>query len=288
VGDSSDFHDVSGLVTLTPKHGGNHGVALSMAYYLVPRALSKVRTSLNTNQLQKKGSATARLSNTGVIAGNADWYAWGTLDPKEPALGSNDIEAVGVQSFPSDGVLAFGLSTYKRWSNAASNEFDIYVDVNGDDDPDYVVVEADLGLVTTGENDGTPAVFVFDLRTGDGTVQFLADAPTDSSTMVLPVLFDQLCASGSPCLSESNPRISFNAVGFGRDGTVDEPASEGTFNVFSPSVSTGMFDTVAPGQNVQEQVTYDGTEFARTPALGLMVLTHDNRTGSEAQLIPIR
>jgi subtilisin family serine protease len=288
-GDSADFHDVSGLVTLTPQSGANNGVSLSMAYYLVPHALSNVKTSLNAAQLKKKGTATAKLSNSGVISGNADWYAWGTLDPKERALGSNDIQAVGAQSFPSDGVLAFGLSTYKRWSNAASNEFDIDVDVNSDGTPDYDVVEADLGLLTAGEADGTPAVAVFDLRTGDGSIEFLADAPTDSSTMVLPVLIDQLCAAGSPCLSASNPRITYSATGFSQtDGTADDPASEASFNVFNPSVSTGMFDAVAPGQKVQQQVTYNSSESANTPARGFMVITHDNATGREADLISVR
>jgi minor extracellular serine protease Vpr len=184
-------------------------------------------------------------------------------------------------------VLAFGLSTYKRWSNAASDEFDIYVDVNGDDQPDYVVVEADYGLVTTGSNDGRTGSFVFNLATGDGSIEYFADAPTDSSSMALPVGFDQLCDTASPCLSPSNPRFTYYAVGFGRDGSVDEPGAQGSFNAFTPSLSTGMYDTVAPGQTVSQPVTLNAAEFAQTPARGFMVLSHDNQTGQEAQLISL-
>jgi minor extracellular serine protease Vpr len=182
-------------------------------------------------------------------------------------------------------VLAFALSTYKRWSNAAADEFDIDVDLNGDGNPDYAVVEADYGLVTAGAVDGRPAVFVFDLRTGDGTVDFLADAPTDSTTMVLPVLFDQLCNAGSPCLSASNPRFTYFAAGFGADGSVDHPESTGVFNAFTPAVSTGMFNTVAPNSTVAQQVTIDPTEFATAPGRGVMVVSHDNRSETEATLI---
>ena len=283
-GDSSAFHDVAGLVTFTPTGGGNNGVALAVPYYLVPQALSQVSTGLSMAQLQKNGSATATLTNTGgVIAGNADWYAWGISDPKD-AGGSNDIQAVGVQSFPNDGVLAFGIGTYNRWSNAAADEFDVYMDVNGDGIPDYVVVAADFGAVTAGAVDGRTGSFVFNLHTGHGSVEVLADAPMNSTTIVLPAGFDQFCDPGSPCLSAANPRFSYFAVGFG-DGAVDQALTPGTFNAFNPSVSTGMFDPVSPGQTVNQAVTLDQAEFALTPNLGFMVLTHDNQNNSEARLI---
>jgi minor extracellular serine protease Vpr len=284
-GDSSAFHDVAGQVTFTPKSGANNGVVLAVPYYLVPQALSKIQTKLNMTTLRNQHTAKATVSNPGgVISGNADFYAWGIADANEAGLGSNNIRAVGVQSFPGDGVFAFGLNTWNRWSNAAADEFDIFVDVDGDNTPDYVVVAADFGLVTTGSPDGRVGVFVFDLSTGDGTVDFLADAPTDSTTMVLPVLFDQLCNEGSPCLSASSPRISYFAAGFG-NGTEDDPESEGTFNVFNPSISTGMFDTVAPQHTATETVTLNPTEFAQTPNLGVMVISHDNSAATEAQLI---
>jgi minor extracellular serine protease Vpr len=287
VGDSSAFRDVSGRITLTPVGGANSGIGLALAYYMVPRATSKIHTNLNMTRLENLHSSTATVTNLGgAIAGNADWYAWGTSDPKEAALGSNDIRAVGVQTFPEDGVFVFGLNTWNRWSNAAANEFDIFVDVDGDDEPDYAVVEADNGLVTAGDNDGLPAVFVFNLATNDGTEFFLADAPTDSTTMALPVAFEQLCDAGSPCLDAAHPRITYFAAGFAGNGTVDEPAAEATFNVFNPAISTGMFDTVAPSHTVSQPVTLDPAEFSQAPPLGVMVASHDNMASTEAQLIP--
>jgi subtilisin family serine protease len=287
VGDASDFRDVSGLITLTPVGGANHDVQLRVPYYLVPRADANLRVNLNATQLRTAHSTTATVSNPGgPIAGNADWYAWLTNDPKEGNVGSNDIQAIGAQTFPDDGIMAFALSSYKRWSNAAADEFDLYVDLDGGD-PDYVVVEADFGLVTAGDNNGRPAVFVFDLATGDGTVEFLADAPTDGTTMVLPVLFDQLCNPdhpASPCLSEEHPRVTVSAVGFGADGSVDNPAEEGSFNALHPALSTGMFNTVAPNKSTKQPVTLDPTEFAITKERGVMVISHDKRSEIETML----
>jgi subtilisin family serine protease len=282
-GNSSAFRDVAGLVTFTPTGGANSGVALAVPYYLVPLAVSKVHTALSTKALQKKGSGTATLSNGGVTTGAADWYALGIVDGAD-GLGSNDVRAVGVQTFPGDGVMAFGLSTYNRWSNAAADEFDIYLDVDGDDTPDYVAVSADYGAVTAGSADGRTGSFVFNLHTGAGSIEFLADAPFNSTTMALPVGLDQFCDAGSPCLSAANPRFTYSVRAFGPDGSVDTTGT-GSFNAFTPSVSTGMFDVVSPGQTVTQPVAVNRAEFARTPALGFLVLSHDNSAATEAQLL---
>ncbi len=109
--------------------------------------------------------------------------------------------------------------------------------------------------------------------------------------MVLPVLVSQLCATGSPCLSASNPRLTYHAVSFGQmedSQVVDTVDGTAAFNAFSPSLSTGMFDVVAPNASATESVSIDKTEFAQTPAKGFMVISHDNPSADEAQLISVR
>jgi subtilisin family serine protease len=289
-GDSSTFNDVAGLIAFTPVSGNNKGVSLRVPYYFVPQATSNIETRIDTNALRRNGSATATVTNRrGVVAGAADWYAWGLSDSRDHGLGSNDLRAVGAQTFPGDGVLAFAVSTQHRWSNAASNEFDIFVDVNGDGTDDYDVVGIDLGAITTGDFNGQMAVAVFDQRTGAGSIDFLADAPFDSSTLVLPVLFEQLCAAGSPCLSASNPRLVYHIQSFGlTDNTTDTIDGTAAFNAFTPAISNGMFDVVNPNESATETVTVNAAEFARTPARGLMIVSHGNASRDEAQLIPVR
>jgi hypothetical protein len=288
-GDSSAFHDVAGLVTFTPVSSGqNGGVALRVPYYLVPQAVSNIATNIDVRALQRNGSATATVTNqNGATTGAADWYAWGLADSQDDGLASNDLRAVGAQSVP--GFVAFGISTHRRWSNASTNEFDVFVDVNTDGVDDYLVVGIDLGLVTTGDVNGELATAVLDLRTGSGEVQFFADAPRDSSTLVLPVRISQLCATGSPCLSETNPRLRYHAQSFGlTDGTSDTIDGVAAFNAFTPAISTGFFDVVPPKGRTTETVTVNPAEWAQTPAKGLLIMSHDNRSGrGEAQLIPV-
>ena len=66
-------------------------------------------------------------------------------------------------------------------------------------------------------------------------------------------------------------------------------AGRALFNTVTPSLSVGMHDSVAPGASVPETVTYDATEFGLTPALGFMIVSHDNRStsGGQAQLIKV-
>jgi minor extracellular serine protease Vpr len=287
-GDSSAFRDVAGQITFTPTGAGNHGIRLRVPYYLVPQAVSNVDTRIDVDKLRRTGSATATTTNrNGVVAGSADWYAWGLSDGRDRGLGSNDVRAVGAQAFP--GVIAFAVNTEHRWSNAAANEYDIFADVNGDGTDDYVVVGADLGLLTTGEASGQLVSAVFDLRTNASSIEFFADAPTDSTTLVLPAQISQLCATGSPCLSPTSPRLKYHAQAVSTsDGSVDTVDGTAIFNAFTPAISTGMFDTVAPNATATETVTINRDEWAKSTPLGLMIVSHDNRADDEAQLVPVR
>src|SRR4029077_4384063 len=127
---------------------------------------------------------------------------------------------------------------------------------------------------------------VFDLRTGEGTINFLADAPFNSSTLVLPVDFSQLCNAGSPCLSSSTPRFTYTAQAFNlAAGGTDIVSGTASFNAFTPALSTGMFDVVSGGGTVNETVSVNSAEFPITPPRGFMILSHDNESDQEAQTI---
>src|SRR5207244_1665819 len=123
----------------------------------------------------------------------------------------NDIRAVGVQSFPASATtqfVVFAVNTHNPWSSPSSNEFDIYVDVDGDGAADYIIVGVDQGAVQTGSFNGVMASFVFSTRSAGASLLFLASAPTDGSTALLPVRSSQLCRAGEPCLNAAHPRLT--------------------------------------------------------------------------------
>ena len=292
------FREASGNVTLSSGE-----LVLRVPYLLVPRALSNVETALDgpltTSGANRKQTATVT-NEGGTLTTAADVYAWGLEDPddmNEGALGGGgyDVRAVGVQSFDAeealgdrafrnDRLLVFAINNWSRWSTAAVNEWDINVDSNGDGSPDYIVVAIDSGAIRTGSFNGLLEVFFVDLATGDLFASgFLASSPTDSSTLLLPVLASDLG------LSNSARQFSYSAVSFSLEGPgVDVVTGSAGFNAFKPAITTGQFVIVQPNGTGSFAVEVDNGEWKKTPAKGLMVVALDNAAGApEAQLIPV-
>jgi len=288
-----NFREVAGLVEFTP---ANAGVTLRVPYYMVTRAKADVSTKLGELKGTNPSTIATVTNKKGVIGGDADFYAWGLEDKKDKGKVSNDIRAVGVQSFDWDGtqqLLIFAVNTFDRWSNASTNEFDINVDVDGDGIDDYFVVGVDQGAVQTGTFNGRMGSFVFSARSGGASLNFLASAPTDSSTALLPVLTSQLCREGEPCLSAASPRITYRAVAFDlQNGGVNEVKGTAKYNVWASAITFSQFGfaTVAPGAtDTSIMISVDSAEWALTPAKGLMIVTYDNKSGAdEAQLIDVK
>ena len=280
------FREVAGVVTLTPIDASmNGGASLRVPYYLVPR----VRSNLSSDFVGKpagpsRPSSNVKLTNFGgAIAGNADFYAWG-LRGKRQRVEFFDPRAVGVQTIPislTNSILVFAVNTFERFSNAAAGEFDILIDVDGKDGPDFLLAGFDLGAITAGVFNGQLASVLVNLKTGAARIRFLADAPTDGSTVLLPVLASDLG------ITPATPRLTYSAQVFNLlDGSSAALPGTASFNAFTPAISNAMFVAVAPNATATVPVTVDPVEFAKTPALGLMVVTQDNRAGApQARLI---
>jgi hypothetical protein len=299
IGNAAAYRDVAGLVKLTPT-SGNSGVTLRVPYYLVPRADSNVNAQAKNQVSSGSPTASVSLSNPGgAIAGTADFYAWGLSDPSD-AKGSNDIRAVGVQTFPNPSaadpnrrLLVFAVNGYNRWSTAATDEFDIYVDVdpqnhNGDD---YIIAGVDFGAVSTGSFSGQVGASVFSLRSAGASTAFFANAPTDGSTEELAVRTSQLCRTGEPCLSKTgSPRFTYHASGFDLlSDSVDAVDGPASFNPWAPAISQGDFLSIAPGSSSSDNLTIDPAAWAASPQLGEMVVSLDNKAGKdETALLPLQ
>jgi subtilisin family serine protease len=301
VGDASAFREVAGIVRLTPVAGSNNGVVLNVPYLLVPRALSDVKTTLRGQPTKARPTTEAVVRNSAgaAVSGSADFYNWGLDDKKDTSVASNDIRAVGVQSFasptaqdPDRRLLVFAVNTYDRWSNASEVEFDIPVDVDNDGTWDYTVVGADQGLLQTGSFSGNMVTAIFSTRSPGGTLVFNATAPHDSSTILLPMRTSNFCRTGEPCMSKTgNATFTYGAATFAlRFGsTTDTVDGVAKYSPWAPTLSDGMFvGPLAPGETESVPVTLNPASAAVAPSLGLMVVTHDNKNGrDEADLIRV-
>jgi minor extracellular serine protease Vpr len=288
-GDSSSFRDVSGLLTFTPNGASNNGVTLRIPYYMVPLAASSITTSLK-GDLVGSGSAKATTRNSkGVVAGAADWYALGAMLDKPGSPSAASIRAVGVQAFSSGNYMGIAIATYKSWSAPQQVEYDVYIDADSDGTDDYVVYNVDYGLATTGAYNGQMATVVVNLHSGAASVQYLADAPLNSSTLVLSMTLSQLCTASAPCVSAAAPRFTYRVYSFDTalGGSAISVTAAAKFNPYAPAVGNGYYDVVEPGATAVNTVSYNAVEQLLSPALGFLVISHDNVSKSEAQLIPL-
>ena len=289
-GNSDAFRDVAGLVTFTPQPGMNGGYALRVPYYVVPRVSSNVSARLERDMTAGAPAGAVLLDNhDSPIAATADFYAWGLESRKAPKIGGPiDLRSAGVQSFffsPSLGQLVvFAINTNKGWSSASTQEFDVLVDASGDGVADYAVVGVDLGLITTGAFDGRIASAIFNLNTGGAAIYFLASASTDGSSILLPV---PAFAIG---LSPANPRFVYTAASFDLfSPDSDQFESAAGFNAFSSAITNGDFVGLNPDDQVSVPFAVNAAEWAITPALGIMVVTPDNKNGAgEANLLKVK
>jgi minor extracellular serine protease Vpr len=282
------FEDASGVITLAPEASSNNGVTLNLPYYLVTRARSTVDADLR----EGKKTSSVRLTNRrGVIAGNGDFYAWGLKNPKTGTIDEAfEPRAVGVQSnvFPvsataNDSVLVFAVNTYGRFSNPASGEYDIYIDVDGDGVYDFILFSADEGAVELGSANGVIGTFLVNLATGDLFAEFNADAPTDGSTVLMPVF-----ASDMGITPTANPRFTYTMNAFDASGAGESLTGTAVFNTFNSAISTALFQPVGPNLTVDVPVTINPAELKKSPALGFMVVTEDNVSGgSQANLLKL-
>ncbi|HXX60981.1 MAG TPA: S8 family serine peptidase [Candidatus Sulfotelmatobacter sp.] len=287
---------LGGNVVLEPEDGGPGVGTIHVPFTLVPRGLSDVTASARSAYSAdgEVSAASTALTNDGVHDGLPEVYAWGISDPVDALDSAVDLRAVGVETLPgeaggssdSDRLLVFAVNTWGRVSNAAQNEYDIYIDTNGDGVPDFDLVGADEGSVTTGFDNGVLAAFLFTYPdfTPVATPFYLADAPMNGSTVEFAVL-----ASGLG-LSQGHGRLAYAADAIDpTTGIEDDAFTLAAFDAYSPAISTG--DPLLPipaGASTHLPLFVDNNLIKQTPALGWMVVTLDDANGApQADLIPI-
>jgi subtilisin family serine protease len=284
---------IRGAVVATPTTSGPGVYALRVPFLVAPRGLSDVHASAAGASRPVTPDNTfvtsTTVTNSGIHDGNADVYAWGISDPEDATTPYVDVRSAGVQVLPgaalggadTDRSLVFAVNMAGPWSNASTTEVDVPIDRNGDGTADAYVVGLDLGLVTTGEDDGRFAAFTTD---ADFNVidAWVATAPMNGSTMELPALASELG------LSAAHSSFRYGVAAFDRINGGSDTTSAATFDAWSPAVSSGDFVSLAPGQSKSIDLTYRMGSVASSKVLGWMVVTLDDASGpAQADLVSV-
>lgn len=295
--DQSMFAQVSGSVILT-----SAAETLRVPYLLVPRSAAKVAATIGRDRTlaaqarggkpQTNSTWSLRLSNFGgALDAYADVYTLGLTDPadlsKSAIRTGYDLRALGVQSFDTgtDKLLVFAINNHDRFSNPATNEYDVWLDTNRDGVEDYIVFAADSGAYRSGNFDGVTEVFIYEVASQALYASgYLAMAPTDSSTILLPV---QAADLG---LSADSGAFSYTATSYTVKGTdSDEFSGWASYDPWNRAIEDGGGATVVRNQRAEVPIVVNNAAFAQQRPKGVMVAVFDNRSGaSEASLLSLR
>ena len=295
--DQFSFRQISGDVVLTSASG-----ELRVPYLLVPRAQAKVKAGLGgqTNiasllpaQNGAKPAAAVfnanlRLTNYGgALSAYADVYTLGLTD-KADVKGSGgsgyDLRAAGVQTIDTaDGeLLVFAVNTWSRWSNAAADEFDVGIDTNNDGKAEWTVFSADSGAIRTGDFTGETEVFLYNTTTKQlSATGFLAQAPTDSSTILLPVMASDLGLSadaGAFAYTVSSYTVEDSAAGDSFDAWAK-------YNPWQRAFEDGGGATVPRNGSASVQIAVNVANYLAQRPKGVMVAVVDNHSGPDEALL---
>ena len=288
IGTSSDkddqfsFHAIEGVVTATSGSEKTH-----VPYLLVPRADAGV-TMVGKPVLNKASNTIKLTKQAPAVPATVQTFTLGTVDArghKETASDRGwDVRAIGVASAQngSDTTLQFAINTYSNHSNAALNEYAVILDTDNNGKPDKAVFATDSGLVNEGYANGVAEVFIADLATEEITpAGHLAIAPTDSSTVVLPVDASTVGING---------RFTYQVeTTSGVDDEHHDRTLKATYDPNHKVFADGQTLTIGAGQQDAElTVPFVPAAFKTAPrnGLGLLLIAPDNAAASEAFIVP--
>lgn len=326
--------DASGLLVLEPSSGPD----LRVPVYSAPRPASAmtqasevtlptgaVETTLLplTGQSVDQGSGSQTVQstvaglelqgNSGFVPSCSDVVTDGCVNfPDERAA---DLKRFGATSSapqlvsngddPSDGLVYFAVNTHGRWRTAASSqEFDIYIDGDGDGEADAVLFNtrlADSNDVMVSELYDLHADEVVDVELVNDSFGDTDTALFDSDTMVLPVAIGAI-----PGVDQSHTRISYSVLSFSPyqgapidhigdiddDGNLVDPMSldvlhpgVALFGTYDGSASPFLFPDAASSVL---SLRRDPAAYAQDGGLGAMIVHFHNQLGTKTQVVGLK
>lgn len=224
-----------------------------------------------------------KVRNEGNGFGTADFYELLARDGKD--AGTNyDFRALGAQYFidGNDALVVMALNSHNKFNNGAEMEYDVYIDSDGDGNPDFIIFALDYGLVMDGYTDGTLGVFVYNVATEDLWV-YPGSAPMDGSTVFLPMFASDL---GLASPSAVGTVLAVETYSIYNDGLSDFNLYNATFSPMNPQRSTGDWLELAPGDRAVVPVGAREPGENEVRSLGWMVVAQNDRSGgSQASLV---
>jgi len=213
---------------------------------------------------------------------------------------TSDLQATPAKTLTAS-TLFFGLATYAPWSTPNEVAFSIYIDADQDQIYDYRLFNSDLqGYANRSLRGDTYLSVLENLRTGVRSIQGpLNNAAADrydsgllfGSVMVLPLRAGAIWATSTNTAFMYYVETTSVDISEIKSTTVDrtpvlrfDPANPGLD--LSGGIQGGPLYADLPGASIP--VTLSVFAYAASPAQGVLLLHHHNRTDQQAEVVDIR
>jgi len=216
-----------------------------------------------------------------------------------------ELDSIGQSPLGAAGREYFAITTQGAWRTPASeNEYDVYIDTNGDGDPDYVLYNTAMSGADVFEAElyDLKAEKVVDDQPIDDRFGSTDAAVFDSDTLVLPVAIDKLAG-----ISSGHSRITFGVVTFGSFSS--DPVDNLGVSIFGSSLSFNgslSTDVLKPGVAVSGayngsgsallyrdapsttlQIRRDASTYATDHGQGALLVHFQDAVGHAAQVVKL-
>jgi minor extracellular serine protease Vpr len=258
---------------------------IHLAWQVLPRKAALVTDCKNLTF--QGGVDVVHLNNIGVGTAQNDAYSWLAWSDDLPRGGRGeqsptpDIRGVGVNTFPVPAgycsgqdsfVWAFAINTWERQSHLLPVSHQVWLDINQDNDPDYVVLNRDASFSSL--TDGRQFSWAFDLVGGFANAFFYAEHATNTGNTVLYICGEQVGLTGTDMLT-----TNVNAYVVAQDFYFGGPGDLVSGLTITPLGEQyyGVPEDI-PGKSVGVMTVYDFGPFpGNSPELGVMLLTNGDR-----------
>ena len=267
---------------------------IHLAWQILPHKAAEV-TPAKAKVKLKGGTGVLTLNHTGgAVNGRVEVFsltgASGRIPEKFlPQPGDRfaiiDLKSVGVRLANSvlGPAIQFAINTFgERAHPNYPAEFDIYIDINRDGSPDYIVFNLENGgFGITGQN----VVAVANLATGAGSIFFFTDADLNSGNVILTA---PLAALGLTPSSQFDFSVLAGDNYF--TGAITDAIVGMTYTAGTPRfIGSGVPSAGVPigGSSTLSISAVAGGEAASPSQTGLLLMYRDGASEREADAIPV-
>ena len=299
-GDALRDIEYSGWLTFTPAEQSVVTTVVTTSVvpvYLLARKSADITAqpaSVTLNEFGPEHGTTLQLENRSTIPGTAEVFTLAGLDPNEDGTpDAADVRAVGVRNTPIEGLgnlLEFAFATHAPRIHPVQMEADVYIDINQDRTADYILFNADLGLLTTGQRSGVNVTALFDQADGSLSLEFYTDTDLLTTNLILPVLAEDMG------LGEGNLTFDYwIAVFDALEETLVDVAPEGAFETPARFTFDGANALYAVDRTSVDVVDSQAIDFfadafgalAKPSAAGLMIMYDSSPTNVAVNLVDV-